>query len=345
MSGNGRRVTAAMVAAHAGTSVSTVSLVVNGKARGRVSETIADRVRRSVSELGYVVDHAASSLARGRSDLVVLLAPDLPNPFFGDVVAGVRAGLGERYHLMLSTPAGTGTQPAAEDVARVAALRPTGLLVHAPSPSLLDDLSPDGPPLVLLDARAPGHDAVTFDFGPGVDALLTHLAALGHRRIAYLDGTTPSATFAVRRELLASRAGAHGLTVLGDEVRADVTLDAAADTAVGALPRWLDDGATAVVAAADTLAYGVLAAAARLGLAVPDDVSVAGFDDLPYSQITAPALTSVGLPGHALGRAAARRLTAVLDGDDAAPPVSPIARLAVRHSTAPPPGSGDGAAS
>ncbi|MBP2369340.1 LacI family DNA-binding transcriptional regulator [Pseudonocardia parietis] len=403
----GPRVTAAMVAERAGTSVSTVSLVVNGKSRGRVSPAITERVRTAVHELGYVVDHAASSLARGRTDLVVLLAPDLPNPYFGRVTTGIREALGDRHQLMLSVIA-SGTQPGADDVRRVAAFRPAGLLVHAPSPTFLDELDPGGPPLVLLDA--PGFEdraaTVTFDLRPGVRALVGHLAAAGHRTIAYLDGATPSATFAVRRAWLREIAATHGITVLGagddpdrppaatghardgsagsdrardgstrsartpdhstrpdrapddsarsartpdgstrsdrtpdgsaGPVRAGLSLDAAADTAVGAIPGWLDAGATAVVAAADTLAYGVLAAAHRLGLDVPGDLAVAGFDDLPYSQVTAPPLTSVALPAEELGRAAAHRLTALLTGTDTPGPAPLASRLAVRASTAPP---------
>jgi LacI family transcriptional regulator len=331
----GRRVTAAMVARRAGTSVSTVSLVVNGKSRGRVSAVITERVRAAVDELGYVVDHAASSLARGTTDLVVLLAPDLPNPYFGRVTTGIREALGSRHQLMLSVIEG-GEQPGADDVRRVAAFRPAGLLVHAPSPTFLDDLEPGGPPLVLMDA--PGFEGraatVTFDLEPGVRALVAHLAEAGHTVLAYLEGSTPSATFTVRRELLARVAAEHGLRVLDDGTRAGLTLDAAADVGTEALPRWRAAGATAVVAAADTMAYGVLAAAHRLGLAVPGDIAVAGFDDLPYSQVTAPSLTSVALPAEELGRAAAQRLAAVLagDGDGAAAPLLP-SRLAARAST------------
>lgn len=352
MTGPGtRRVTAAMVAERAGTSVSTVSLVVNGKSRGRVSDAISERVRAAVDELGYVVDHAASSLARGHTDLVVLLAPDLPNPYFGRVATGIREALGDRHQLMLSVIAG-GEQPTADDVRRVTAFRPAGLLVHAPSPSFLDELDPSGPPLVLLDA--PGFEdraaTVTFDLRPGVRALVAHLAAAGHRTVAYLDGATPSATFALRRALLRETAAQRGITVLGGgddadggsgpagAVRAELHLDAAADTAVGALRAWRDAGATAVVAAADTLAYGVLAAAHRLGVDVPGDLAVAGFDDLPYSRVTDPPLTSVALPAVALGRAAAERLTALLTGADDPAPAPLASRLAVRASTGGPAG-------
>ena len=91
-----------MVAKHAGVSVATVSLVVNGKDRGRVSPANVERVRNSIDELGYVVDRVASSLSKGSSDLVILIAPDISNPFFAGVVAGIKEILGDRYQLLLS---------------------------------------------------------------------------------------------------------------------------------------------------------------------------------------------------------------------------------------------------
>lgn len=304
-----RRVTAAMVAERAGTSVATVSLVVNGKARGRISDENAARVLAAVAELGYVVDGAASALARGTSDIVVLLAPDLPNPFFGRVIKGVQEELGGRYQLLLSAAA-SGAQPTAADVRRLASLRPAGLLVSAPGPEFVDDV-PAGIPLVLLDAPGLEHRAAVenYDLVPGVEALAAHLAARGHRVVAYLDGATPAATYTLRRELLREAAARHGMTLLDSpDARSGPDLAEAAAATRIALPAWRAAGATAVVAAADTLAHGVLAACADLGVRVPDELAVAGFDDLPASAVTAPSLTSVALPGDALGRAAARRL-------------------------------------
>ena len=91
-----------MVAARAGVSTATVSLVANGKTRGRVSEDNIARVREAISELGYVVDGIGSSLAKGVSSIVILVAPDISNPFFAKVIAGVRESLGADYQLLLS---------------------------------------------------------------------------------------------------------------------------------------------------------------------------------------------------------------------------------------------------
>lgn len=316
-----------MVADRAGTSIATVSLVVNGKDRGRVSAPIAERVRAAVDELGYVVDHAASSLARGSGDLVVLIAPDLSNPFFAEVIRGVRDTVGDRFQLVLSVTE-RGQQPATADVRRFERLRPAGILVDAPASG--EDLVASVP-VVQLDAPG-GPDAVNYDLSPGVQELVAHLAGLGHRRIGYLDGTSRAATFAVRRELLHDAARAADVAVSPVDARADLTVDAAAQVAAATLDTWLEDGVTAVVAAADTLAYGVLRAAAANGVAIPGRLAVAGFDDLPSSSVTAPALTSVALPGADLGRAAALRLLATLDGTAAEVPALPT-RLVARAST------------
>lgn len=316
-----------MVAARAGTSIATVSLVVNGKERGRVSAPIVARVRDAVDDLGYVVDHAASSLARGSGDLVVLIAPDLSNPFFAEVIRGVRDTVGDRFQLVLSVTE-RGAQPGTADVRRFERLRPAGILVDAPA---ADQSMAASVPVVLLDAPG-GNDAVNYDLSAGVSALVSHLAAAGHRRVAYLDGTSRATTFALRRSMFEQACSAVGMAVSDSPAQADLTIDAAAAAVDSVLDTWLASGVTAVVAAADTLAYGVLRVAAARGVAVPTALAVAGFDDLPSSSVTAPALTSVALPGAELGRAAALRLLAMLDGTEPPAPALPT-RLVPRAST------------
>ncbi|MGW3957551.1 LacI family DNA-binding transcriptional regulator [Streptomyces sp. NPDC004752] len=320
--------TAQMVATRAGTSVSTVSLVVNGKDRGRVSEAIKERVLTAVEELGYTVDHTASALAKGRGDLVIFVAPDL-NPFFAEVTRGIREALGDQYKLLVSVPRG---QPSAEDVASFLSFRPAGMLVEAPSASFVRDLPNSSLPMVLLDAPdCPG--SVVYDFQAGISALAAHLVENGHRTLVYLDTTHQIATFDLRRALLEEAATAAGLTILRDLPRAELTIDSAAKIARAHLPRWRAQGATAVITATDTLAYGVLAAAAAVGLEVPTEIAVAGFDDLPSSSVVGPPLTAVSLPAASLGKVAASRLLAMIAGSPV-PELTPLPTgLVVRAST------------
>lgn len=303
------RVTAAMVAEVAETSVATVSLVVNGKSAGRVSAPLEERVRAAIVELGYVVDHAASSLARGTSDTVMLIAPDLSNPFYGRVITAIKAEFGDDFQLLLSVT-DEGTLPSAKDVHRLAALRPAGLLVDAPDDAFLRDL-PRGSALVLLDA--PGREGlastVNFDLEGGIRALLAHLSERGHTRIGYLDALTETETFITRRSLIATLAPEYCLDLVGAPLAASlIDSQAAAEVFTKFWPRWQTAGVTALVCATDMHAYGVLEAARTIGVRVPEDLAVTGFDDLPASAIVAPPLTTVRLDGTQLGSGAARML-------------------------------------
>ena len=142
----------------------------------------------------------------------------------------------------------------------------------------------------------------------------------------------PGYGFLSENEAFAKACADAGITVSEVTARADLTVEAAASATEHVIEAWQDDDVTAVVAAADTLAYGVLRVAGALGIAVPGALAVAGFDDLPSSSVTAPALTSVALPGADLGRAAALRLLATLDGTAAEPAALPT-RLVPRAST------------
>lgn len=339
-----------MVAERAGTSLATVSLVANGKDAGHVSAQNAERVRQAIADLGYVVDHAARALASGSSNLVVFVTPDASNPYFGAVIRGLRAGLGDAYQLLVSVT-GEGDVPTVAALSRLAALRPAGVVVDAPSEAFLEELRLDAA-LVLLDApRLPisMSDATTrsdesvaprravsvdFDLLGGVRELLDHLHVLGHRQIGYLGGRTATDTFLLRRLLLEREAAVRGMRVHSDD-RAEslIDIEAAAAAFVDSWPRWRDAGVTALVCATDTHAYGVLQSARTMGMPVPGELAVAGFDDLASSVISDPPLTSVRLPGEALGRAGAAQLLAQIEGREVPPTPVIGADLIVRAST------------
>ena len=330
-----RRVTAAMVAEHAGVSTATVSLVANGKTHGRVSAANEAKVLESIRKLGYVIDEIGSSLSRGVSSTVIMVAPDISNPFFAKVIAGVRSALGSNFQLLLSVT-DAGQLPSAADTRRLLGLRPAGLLVDAPDPSFLEELSASGP-LVLLDAPGFGQGipAVNLDVAQGARDLAAHLAAAGHTRVAYLDGTTGTTTLELRRTAFLEAAAELGMSV-PQNARTATIIDVglAADEFARAWPEWKRAGITAVVCATDTHAYGVLQEARVAGIAVPGELAVTGFDDLPYSANSNPGLTSVNLPAELLGRRAAEQLLKLIKGEDLeAPQLTLDSSLMVRGST------------
>lgn len=304
-----------MVAEMAGVSTATVSLVANGKSSGRVSKHNEERVRAAIRESGYFVDGIGSSLARGVSSLVILVAPDISNPFFAKVIAGVRSVLGDDFQLLLSVT-DAGLAPSVDQTRRLLGLRPAGLLVHAPTQAFLEDIS--GPlPLVALDA--PGIDAqvpaVNMDVAQGAEAVVAHLAAQGHRRAAYLDASTGTDTFKVRRTAFLEAAARHNIKVLPGSVTSCMIDVGAASAAFSQnWAAWSASGVTALGCATDTHAFGVLHGARHLGVRIPTQLAVAGFDDLPYSATSNPSITSVQLNAKEVGRQAALKLRELIEG-------------------------------
>jgi LacI family transcriptional regulator len=312
---NGRRrgtyVTASDVAAEVGVSAATVSLVVNGRAAGRVSLVTQRKVHEAVARLGYRVDAFARGLATGRRGAIALVTPDIADPFFSQVAMGVARGLRGRYQLILvatGDPAAV-APPVIDDLA---GMRVDGVLVESTAAVLLDGgRSPW--PIVLLDA--PGHDGsdarVDFDVATGVAELVDHLWSLGHRSIGYLDWIAESPTFRVRRAALAKSWSKRGGELHSGRSR--IEIEDAANVFKRIAPAWIGS-VTAVVCATDLQAYGVLRSAHELGIDVPAQLSVAGFNNLEFSDVTDPPLTSVSLPAVELGTQAADMLCSLIEG-------------------------------
>ncbi|MFD3516749.1 LacI family DNA-binding transcriptional regulator [Streptomyces sp. NPDC058657] len=353
-------VTLSDVAQRARVSPATVSRVLNGNYP--VAEATRARVLAAVAELDYVVNGPASALAAATSDLVGILVNDIADPFFGIMASAAqaqisaaegRAGAGGEK---LAVVCNTGGSPAREltyltllQRQRAAAVILTGGAIEDPEHSAavsakLAKLAAAGTRIVLCGRpplpaaeRAPVTATLSFDNRGGARRLTEHLLALGHTRIGYVAG--PAERTTTRHRLEGHREALRAAGVADDPA---LTLHGAFDRASGvsAATRLLAlaPDLTAVVAANDTIALGVCTAARSHGLRVPDDLSVAGFDDLPSATDTVPALTTVRLPLHEAGaRAGLLATTAeVPAGPDAVEPVA--AELRVRGSTGAPRG-------
>jgi DNA-binding LacI/PurR family transcriptional regulator len=316
------RVTSIDVARRAGVSQSTVSLVLSGKARGRISARTEEAVRAAAAELGYRPNVAARALRTGVARSVALVVPDITNPFFGRVLRGAqRAAQNAGYTVVLVDLGNDRAWEAASLQALLAGPADGLLLFEADLPpgatehAIQIEMRPGGLPVVRLDVEA------------GVDAALDHLQALGHRRIGHVASNFEAPTFELRRERLLARLGGTPPTVY-----TPFTFEDAA-AAAGPL---LEQDVTAVFCDDDILAGGVYLAARERGIAIPDDLSVVGFDDLDFARVLAPPLTTVAADAEGLGAAAFEALARDLVGDP--PPaerVLPVA-LTVRESTAPP---------
>ncbi len=342
-------VTLADVAARAQVSPATVSRVLNGNYP--VAATTRERVLRAVDELDYVLNGPASALAAATSDLVGILVNDIADPFFGIMAGAVQSEIGgpggraggER----LAVVCNTGGSPEREltyltllQRQRAAAVVITGGAVEDPvhaeaMAGKLRRLAEAGTRIVLC-GRPPVPDtgaiALAFDNRGGGQRLTEHLLDLGHRRIGYIAGPEERTTTRHRLEGHRDALKAAGVDE-GETVHGPYDRRSGYEAARELLRR--DPDLTAIVAANDTVALGACAALREAGLRIPEDVSVAGFDDLPFSVDVVPALTTVRLPLHDAGVRAGR----IAMGREPEPPgqTSVIAgELMVRGSTARP---------
>ncbi|MET7606697.1 LacI family DNA-binding transcriptional regulator [Streptomyces avermitilis] len=323
------------VAQAAGVSQAAVSLVLGEKWRGRVSEATAERVREAARELGYRPNLAARNLRLGRTRTVLLVVPALTTEFFAGVYTGAARVAAEHGFGVVLYPSPEGIGPARDPFGSARAAL-DGVIASSMAADALTAIRGDQLPLVMLDsdpAGSLGAATVNLDIADGVRQVAEHLLALGHRRFLHLAADIPSWTFEVRARELAAHVGA----IPGTEVRttrAPISIEgavAAAETALAAPgPR-----PTALVCDDDKLAAGAYKAARRLGLRVPDDLSVTGLDDLALATAIDPELTTVRLDAELFGERGMAALLAVLEGRTPQGGDIPV-QLVVRGSTAPP---------
>ncbi|CAM5458828.1 LacI family transcriptional regulator OS=Streptomyces fumanus OX=67302 GN=GCM10018772_46490 PE=4 SV=1 [Streptomyces fumanus] len=309
------RPTSRDVAQAAGVSQAAVSLVLGGKWRGRVSEPTAERVRRAARELGYRPNLAARNLRLGRTRTVLLVVPALTTEFFAGVYTGAARVAAEHGFGVVLYPSPEGIGPARDPFASAQAAL-DGVLASSMAADALTAIRGDQLPLVMLDsdpAGSLGAATVNLDIADGVRQVAAHLLGLGHRRFLHLAADVPSWTFRVRARELAARLGAVPGTELRT-ARAPLSIEGALAATEAALAGAGAARPTAVVCDDDKLAAGAYKALRRLGLRVPDDVSVTGLDDLALATAIDPELTTVRLDAELFGERGMRALLAVLEG-------------------------------
>ncbi|UFU03257.1 LacI family transcriptional regulator [Ruania suaedae] len=323
----------AEVATATGVSISTVSKVANGSAD--VSDVTRERVERILKERGYV----ATRKRRGSMTPVAMLARDVHSPYTLDVLRGaIEAAARAQIDLSVSIyPDDAG------DLGWIDELHAAGRRGVIAITSVLNDaqrtrFAEHRLPLVVIDPLS-NPDEETYSVGAtnwaGGMAAAEHLLELGHRRIAVLGGL-PEAMASVAR-ISGFRAAMNAADVphsAGSVLDGDFTYDSGLDFGLRLLER--DEPPTAIIASSDFQALGVIEAARRRGVRVPEDLSVIGFDDLIMAQMSSPPLTSVRQPLDQMGATAVETVAALLSGVTTRPRRTELAtRLVVRGSTGP----------
>lgn len=321
------------VAKLAGVSVATVSRVMN--AHPAVKPETIERVRGAAARLDYVPSNAARSLSLGRTHTVALLMPDLSNPMFQQVLRGAnRAAAAAGYRLLVTDSV---ENPGAEaELAIEARRRCDALILCSPrmTPRDLRRVLSATEPVVLInrEAEAGGVPAMWVDYAEGTRLLVQRLRRLGHRSFVYLSGPPSSVSNNERIAALRTLAREHDdltLTVL--------ECGGAIEDGDAALGPVLASGATAVLAYNDVVALGLLGRLNEAGVGVPHDISVAGYDDIPFTRYSTPPLTTVSVPKEELGRHAWEEVARLLAGDERSQVLRFPPRLVERGSTGPAP--------
>jgi LacI family transcriptional regulator len=325
----------------AGVHPSTVARVLNADPRQRVSDEVRQRILALAAEHSYQPNRLARSLRTKRSHVIGTLIPDIANPFFALMFRGIEDALAEHDFSVIL--ANTDDEYAREErsVAMLRGRQVDGLILatarrHDPT---VERLMAEEVPLVLVNRHTEpltANAVIPADYTGSVTAV-AHLIGLGHCRIAHIAGSNEMSTGATRRDGYREALERHGISFDPALVVEGSYREPGGYEAMRRLLA-LPEPPTGVFAVNDLAAAGAIRAIHEAGLDVPRDISVIGFNDLSTVAPTVPSLTTLHLPLHAMGMAAAERLLAQIQGRTVfnEPVVVPVTLIA-RASTGPAP--------
>jgi len=305
------------VAKRAGVSYGTVSRVINNNPH--VKTETRERILLVMEELGYVVNKQARNLARGSSQMIGVLVPDLGTGYIGEIIRGIDAELSlNDLDLVLYTTHRI-TNKEANYIANLAKDVVDGLLVVLPrSPSdYIGILTQRNFPFVLIDHQGTGQKcpAVGATNWQGAYNATEYLIKLGHRRIGFITGWMDLGCSIDRLEGYRSALRTHHIP-FANELVYEGTFAQPDGNAGASVFLSLPIPPTAIFASNDVMAIGAMDAIRNRGLRVPEDISIIGFDDIPQASLTRPALTTVNQPLEKMGRVAAQMLLDLLNQPD-----------------------------
>lgn len=303
----GKRPTIVDVAREAGVSISTASNALTGVRR--VNADTRKRVRAVADQLGYEPNLVARSLASKKTGMIGIVLPDITDSFMTAFVRELeRAVAAQGLGLMIGDS--SNDSPAEERNLRAfKERRVDGLLVIPTARTKLAKLTAvaDQVPTVVVDREVYGWtgDFVSCDHRRGAEMLVDHLVGLGHTRIAQLAGDQELSSSRIRHAATRARLADHGLSS-ATEGFSSFTVDDALDQATRIVGRAREF--TALCAGDDLLALAAIGAAHRAGIRIPDDLSIAGFDDITFASLAWPSLTTVRQPVELIASEAVRLL-------------------------------------
>jgi LacI family transcriptional regulator len=336
-----RRVTLRDVARRARVHTSTASRVLNPATRELITERIARRVTSAAEQLGYQPNPNAYSLKTNRTRTVGVVIPDIANPVFPPILRGIEDAFAEAGYTAVLANTGNDADREGTIFQEMLARRVDGLILATARrrDPQVDECLARAIPVVLINRTVDRGDVsfVVNDDAFGIALAVAHLAALGHVRIAHLAGPLTLSTGFVRHRGFTRAMKKVGLRAEPKRIGVCAAFTENEGKRAFLELRERDRSFTAVVAANDMIALGCYDAAREIGLRIPEDFSVTGFNDMPFLDKLHPALTTIRIPHYQMGAQAARTLLARLNGGLAAVEhVTLLPELIARGSTAPP---------
>lgn len=327
-------VTSRDVARETNVSQSTVSLVLNGKAEGRVSPATRELVQQAAARLGYRPNVSAQTLRTGVGKTLAFAVPDIQQPFFGGVLVAAEVAAREQGYSVLLVDTATDPFWSERLVGMIQSRMIAGCITYSPDAEAEARFADVSDRVVMVESDTPALSGVDLSIDAAMKAVVGHLVGLGHHKIGHFAAAYPKLTFRHRRASFLAELGRAGIATdpLG-YAASTFEIDAATEAA----KRLIETGVTAIACDDDLLAGAAYRAARQLGVAIPDDLSVVGFNDIEFARLLAPELTTVNIPADTLGREATHRLLDKLNGKAVrSKPTVVKLRLIVRQSTARP---------
>ena len=334
----GSKITIVEVAAQAGVSFGTVSRVINNDVH--VKKETRERVLNTMQQMGFIANRQARILARGKSNSIGLLVPDLGTEYIGELIRGIDAELSLfDLDLILYTTHRTASKEA-NYVANLATGMVDGLLLVLPrNPAdFIGNLTERKFPFVLIDHQGAGREcpAVGATNWQGGYNATEYLIKLGHTRIGFITGSMDLGCAVGRLDGYRSALRTYHIPDAPELVYEGNFFQPDGYAGASALLE-LPDPPTAIFASNDVMAMGAMDAVRNRGLLVPDDVSIVGFDDIPQSSLVRPAMTTVNQPLEKMGRFATQMLLDLLKHpENTANRIELPTQLVVRDSCSPP---------
>jgi len=329
------------IAREADVSIATVSRFFNqpSKVKGHTRERVSAVIERH----HYVSHGLAGGLASRRSRLLGLVIPTVTNSIYASSTQAIHHAAQEAGYTVLVGVSDFSAAREAELIHQLISRRVEGLILTGEqrAPATYEKIVRNHCPFVITWKRSTSrdHPSVSFDNVKATRTVIDHLLGLGHRRIGFACGRTDLNDRALQRRTTFERR----LKDVGIEPDPELIFECSFEFVEGraAMQRMLQlrRPPTAVFCANDILAIGALSQCREVGLSVPADMAIAGFDDLPIAQYITPMLTTVRVPAHEMGSSAARRLIFAIENGEPVRPLELLTDLVIRESTAAPRGN------